>query len=456
MPFNQQLRTGGHMIAIAIVLIVFLYATKVQAQSAPIYLPVVKQCSSYECTVEATTGSSTRWQQIDFTAALPYMGTSTAIGAHIAVKKRDVPYQVSTIDPNICYGMGITNVGGISSSTPYSVMAIQNIYNNGSYNGPTPPAPNAPNNCGDSGVYYRIYKWPSSPQTFFTPYYYDSVTDTVTSISLEDVDNPFPSFGLRQTKITNATVSGSTSTISVNVSYNIDTSEISDSFRPDIIRAFISTTDFSQLTAKNKLILPLVNGATSTTVILDDWTNGTLPDGQHAVTLWLARSLTPNPPNIDVYQSLFVNFTITGGIVTSSQLVSVQDAIFPTQPTQVACGLTDLSGCIVMAGLILLQPSEASVNKILTLNQNLSTKAPFIYAYQLSTIVDKLYNSPSLASSTITINILNGSLDLISVAQLQAVPYTAWLRTILGYIMWVLLAFFFYRRTLKVFNTNPQ
>jgi len=67
-----------------------------------------------------------------------------------------------------------------------------------------------------------------------------------------------------------------------------------------------------------------------------------------------------------------------------------------------------------------------------------------------------LYSAPSLASSTITVNILGGSLDLISVAQLQAVPYTSWLRSILGYVMWLLFFALMYRKALKVFNTNPQ
>jgi len=169
-----------------------------------------------------------------------------------------------------------------------------------------------------------------------------------------------------------------------------------------------------------------------------------------------------NLPSVDDYIQLVVDVRQGTTSLYISQTYSLNVRVggssVGVNPEEIAyCdSLSGLTWSICEIAVFLWVPSETSMQQFSDLNDSLSTKSPFIYVYQASDLVETLYNSPSLASSTITVEILGGELDLISVAQLQAVPYTSWLRTILGYVMWLMFFALMYRKVLKVFNTNPQ
>ena len=252
------------------------------------------------------------------------------------------------------------------------------------------------------------------------------------------------------TKITSAVVSGaSSSTLQVVVDYFLNTSEITSTNRTDALTVNIYTPDSTAFESKNKLILPLANGTSSKTINL----TSSYPDGDYSASVSFYSIFTQRtvfPP------WLWVNFTVSGGVVTSSSIVSVDNAIFPAQPTVLEdCGLTALSGCLNNTIKIMFYPSTESIDNIKTLfDTTMTTKAPFVYVAQISGLFNSMYTQTASSSATITINILGGSLDLISVARLQSVPFLSWLRTMLSAIIWIMASLYIYRRTLLLFNKS--
>lgn len=149
--------------------------------------------------------------------------------------------------------------------------------------------------------------------------------------------------------------------------------------------------------------------------------------------------------------SLYVSPTYTLDVRTDASGAGVNPVEVATCDDQ-----SGLAWAICSTVAFLFVPSESSVDKFTSLKDTMESKLPFVYLYQVNDLVDTLYNSPQLASSSVTVSILGGNMTLLSVAQLQAVGYTAWLRTIIGYIMWVLFAALMYRKALKVFNKPVQ
>lgn len=301
--------------------------------------------------------------------------------------------------------------------------------------------------CTGAGVYY--VQWSNAGQTYYFQYYWNGTT--VEEISPDFWINQNAVSDTYETRFLNATAVAST-TLSLTVGYYIDTDDFAGPFdRPDVILVNVSSLDTTQFESIQKLILPLSTGYATITLTGVN----AIPDGNYSAMINFWNFSTQK---FALNRSAFtVNFTVSAGVVTTQTQVANTNALFPESSTVYEdCGITAISGCISNSFRFLFYPSIEAVSQVTALQGQLQTKAPFVYAYQLSDVFETLYNSPSLASSSITVSILGGNLTLLSVAQLQAVPYTAWLRSILGYIMWVLFAFLVYRKALRVFNTNPQ
>lgn len=119
--------------------------------------------------------------------------------------------------------------------------------------------------------------------------------------------------------------------------------------------------------------------------------------------------------------------------------------------------VSGLTWAICKVAVLLFVPSNNSIDKFTSLTSDLETKFPFIYAYQFSESVDNLYSGTSTATSSISYDFAGlGTLTLISVEQLEAVPFQSWLRTVIGMLLWIMFAVLMYNRTLRIFNTNPQ
>jgi len=251
----------------------------------------------------------------------------------------------------------------------------------------------------------------------------------------------------------------STYELLINVNYFLDTRNFNQSNRPDTIQAYLTNIDSTQVALKNKLILPLVsgNGSTTITITPDNYT-GTLvgatqlPDGQY--TAWL-KFWNFAAQSYVFPTSVTVNFTITSGVVTLSSVVDQTDGLIPnSQGYQYqSCSITDIGGCISNAFAFVFYPSPDSINQFTSLYDTLSTKFPFAYFTDFNDSIGAVFDGTTTATLAITVPFGTfGEIDLISAEQIEAVPFTSLIRTLLGALIWVMLGLTIYRRTQKIFN----
>jgi len=122
------------------------------------------------------------------------------------------------------------------------------------------------------------------------------------------------------------------------------------------------------------------------------------------------------------------------------------------------CGLNDLGGCIKNAIVWLFYPSQASTDQFKTLNTQLSQKAPFIYGYQAITLTTKLFSTTG--SSTLTVSVpvhtISGTstITFISPAMIAAVPFSGFIKSMLGWILWFMVIQLLYRQFLGIHNKD--
>lgn len=180
------------------------------------------------------------------------------------------------------------------------------------------------------------------------------------------------------TRFTNATAQGNSSTtISIDVDYELDTSEYTANTRPDYININILADGFlndQQVALAQKLILPLTNGAQSTLVPIDY----AFPDGNYLAygSFWNINSQA-----ITFEQTGFVvSFEVLNGSVVNSELTEIYDGLNLSESIQYEdCTLTNIDGCLRNALIYTFVPTEGSFDRFVTLYERIETKPPFGY-----------------------------------------------------------------------------
>lgn len=286
--------------------------------------------------------------------------------------------------------------------------------------------------------------------------YYDYLGNTAPAIALclgacdSNSFSPTLSLGYtQQSRLLTGVVSGTSTAVSIDAGYFFDTSEFTSGNTPAIINVNVSDRSTTQVESRNKYLFPLSDGYATSTFSLSN----TYADGNYtaSVTLW---NETFDAPVLNT--ALTINFTVSGGSVTASTVVSGDAGIFPAQPLLYEnCGILNLSGCLNNSIKYLFVPSASTVEDILGVKDTLSEKFPFAYVFEFGDIVSDLYSASSTASSSIGYDFAGlGTLELISVHQIQEVPFTSWLRTIIGYLMWIMFTILVYDRTKRIFNKD--
>jgi len=127
------------------------------------------------------------------------------------------------------------------------------------------------------------------------------------------------------------------------------------------------------------------------------------------------------------------------------------------------CAITSITGCLKNAGIWLFYPSSDSVERFKSLSDSLSGKFPFAYVYGMNTMRMELFESAQTATTTISLNfkIIPGhatsSLTLLSSSLLSNVPYANTVKTVVGFILWLMAAEYVYYRVLRSHDPNtPQ
>lgn len=145
--------------------------------------------------------------------------------------------------------------------------------------------------------------------------------------------------------------------------------------------------------------------------------------------------------------------SVTLAATTSSTTISLQEGGAYSIP-EFDCSVTQPTGCLKNAGIWLLYPSVESVQQIQSLT--LRGRFPFQYVYDMGTVREELFKSAQTASSTISITVpfipgrASSTITFLSAAKLAAVPYSDTIRTILGWLLWLMLAEYVYYRVIRV------
>jgi len=391
--------------------------------------------SWYEVVVSNPGGYST---PVDTKGILPMRGLYGGSGGMYDL------YPNNTYTSLKCNG-SLPSVPYFMTSTSTGTVNIDKDYHDGGYSGPW--AGQSGNvTCSAPGVYY--VQWnkvggTGASDTYYFQYYW-------TGTEIEEIN---PDWWIDQnsvgdtydTRLLAATFSAS-STVTGVVSYYIDTADFAGQFdRPDVILVNISSLDTTQFESIQKLTLPLSTGYATTTLT----GNEVIPDGNYSamVNFWnmATQSFVLNRSN------LTINFTVSGGAVTSQTVVDSNDALFPT-PTDVyeECGLTALSGCISNSIRFLFYPSSASVDTFMESYTQLQTKLPFVYVYQASGLLTGMFTGTAGEIPTISVTTGIGDIVFINQTQVAALPFVTLMRSLIAAGLWIMLFVILYRKTLTI------
>lgn len=105
--------------------------------------------------------------------------------------------------------------------------------------------------------------------------------------------------------------------------------------------------------------------------------------------------------------------------------------------------------------LILWSPSADSVEQFKSLNTSLTEKFPFAYAYEAPELVETLFDSSQTATSTISVDVTGfGEITFLSAGMLSSVPYANTVKTIIGWLAWLLTIQLIYKRVIKIHDAH--
>lgn len=240
------------------------------------------------------------------------------------------------------------------------------------------------------------------------------------------------------TKFTDATATGlSSTTVSFDVDYFLNTSEFSANSRPDAITINVLADGFfndTQVGDGRRLILPLSDGNFSQNVPVEYSQGGGFPDGNYIGFV--------NFYNINIngltfsYTNVTVEFEISGGIVISSTVIDILDGENLDDIEYENCSITNLSGCFQNAMIYVFVPDSDSLDRFTTLYERIETKPPFGYVTSLRNSLDGVTTGTSSAFTFGTIPLQNEVFD----------PFKA----LLAIGLWVIYAFYFMGRLDKI------
>jgi len=104
------------------------------------------------------------------------------------------------------------------------------------------------------------------------------------------------------------------------------------------------------------------------------------------------------------------------------------------------------------------KPSTASIDRLMSLSDDLSVRTPFVYLYQISDLVTEGFTATQTASSSVVIHgigsMSSASTTLISASMVQNMPLSATIKLALTYALWILFATVVYIRGKSVFNKD--
>lgn len=180
------------------------------------------------------------------------------------------------------------------------------------------------------------------------------------------------------TRFTDAQAIGNSSTsISVDIDYELNTAEYTANTRPDYITIqFIKDGLFSdqQVASANKLILPLSDGLFNTNVPV----NHAFEDGDYFAYIHFWNI---NTNSITFEQTgVVISFEVVGGAVQNALIEQITDGLtLDEDQLYEDCSISNLDGCFKNALIYVFVPEPDAFDKFTTIYQNIEKKPPFGY-----------------------------------------------------------------------------
>jgi len=146
-----------------------------------------------------------------------------------------------------------------------------------------------------------------------------------------------------------------------------------------------------------------------------------------------------------LYIENFQSYTPTG----------VESTYFGDVP-EYECSILQLGGCLRNTGVWLFYPNPASVEQFKSLTEDVKTRFPFRYAYEIGTFRQELFNSTQTATSTVGVSIRDMDFEFISKAKLEAVPFANTIKIILGFLLWLMAIEYIYYKVIKIHDNETK
>jgi len=313
--------------------------------------------------------------------------------------------------------------------------------------------------CNVSGTYYVIYRdaTASSSILYVSAYYYNATTnqfagaliyENATGTKEIDYNTAY------NTRFTNIDLGTATNTVEFDVAYFVDSNEATTTQsdkNPTQIRVRYSLSPGTSVGAYG---FPM-------NVSSPSWGNGTtsvtLPftaNSTYDVNIQFGNAGTAITgivpfPLANVYFQ--VHTDANGGIASTTE-IEFYDAIEEQSLPYQDCSITSPTGCFINAGIYMFYPSYESINKLRNVQTTMMTKIPFIYVAQTPDLWESLWNASGTQALTVSASTTIGEITFISAGQLEAIPLTDTIRTIVGFLLWFMLALTIYYRVRTVFN----
>jgi len=260
------------------------------------------------------------------------------------------------------------------------------------------------------------------------------------------------------TRFTTLNLLSASTTVKFNVGYFIDPEEADvnqQDKNPNQVYVRYSKVPTTAMSARSFSITDSVNPT---------WGNGTStvelsldPSSTYDVNVSFGNAGTVIN-GVQPFPLSYLYFNVTtdafGGVATTTTLEiynALEQKTFDYQP----CSLTQIGGCLINAGYALVVPSDASINRFSDLYDTLSTKFPFAYLTDFRDSITSIYEGSTTASLGLTVPFGDaGDITLISADLVSDVPFTSTIRSILGALIWVMLAAQIWRRGQTIFNVK--
>jgi len=187
---------------------------------------------------------------------------------------------------------------------------------------------------------------------------------------------------------------------------------------------------------------------TSTTTISQDYT----------ISGYISQSIDFLHSNLLDATSTIISTTASTTAELNADLARAMNEL-ASSTAYTTCGLTAIGGCIQNAGVWLMYPSQASIDRFNSLQFN--NTFPFAYGYDVGNIWHELLSQNASTTEGVGVDIpwFNHStnhLTFINAAMITAVPFTPFIKTFITAVLWLMFSLLCWYQIRNLYHHSPK